>query len=112
TKSIRRLRMARDALGMKLAFDDFGAGQTRLAELVEVRPNYVKFDRKLICDIDKTGASRQQMVGSLVAMCRQLGIITLAEGVETAGEVDICRQIGFELMQGFFFGKPVAPPGK
>jgi EAL domain-containing protein (putative c-di-GMP-specific phosphodiesterase class I) len=49
------------------------------------------------------------MVGSLVAMCRQLGIVTLAEGVETAGEVDVCRQVGFELMQGFFFGRPGAP---
>lgn len=110
--SMQMLRIALDDLGMKLAFDDFGAGQARLAELVEVRPNYVKFDRKLISDIDKTGVSRQQMVGSLVAMCRQLGIVTLAEGVETAGEANTCKQLGFELMQGFFYGRPMAPPPK
>lgn len=110
SNTMKMLRLALDDLGMKLAFDDFGAGQARLAELVEVRPDYVKFDRKLISEIDKAGASRQQMVGSLVAMCRQLGIVTLAEGVETAAEAAVCRQLGFELMQGFFFGKPVAPP--
>jgi EAL domain-containing protein (putative c-di-GMP-specific phosphodiesterase class I) len=110
--TIKMLRLALSDLGMKLAFDDFGAGQARLSELVEARPDYVKFDRKLISGIDKSGTSRQQMVGSLVAMCRQLGIVTLAEGVETAGEVEVCRQIGFELMQGYFFGRPVAssPP--
>jgi EAL domain-containing protein (putative c-di-GMP-specific phosphodiesterase class I) len=39
-------------------------------------------------------------------MCKQLGIVTLAEGIETPGEAEACRQIGFELMQGFYFGRP------
>ena len=43
-------------------------------------------------------------------MCRQLGIVTLAEGIETAGEAEICRRIGFELMQGYHFGRPFAKP--
>jgi EAL domain-containing protein (putative c-di-GMP-specific phosphodiesterase class I) len=109
-KTMKSLREALDGLGMKLAFDDFGAGQARLADLVEARPHYVKFDRKLICDLDKADAKRREMIATLVRMCRQLGIITLAEGVETAGEADVCRQIGFELMQGFFYGRPTAPP--
>jgi EAL domain-containing protein (putative c-di-GMP-specific phosphodiesterase class I) len=104
--TMKMLRMVLDDLNMGLAYDDFGAGQARLNELVEARPNYVKFDRKLIMSLDKADASRLQLIESLVSMCRRLGITTLAEGVETAGEANACRQVGFELMQGYFFGRP------
>jgi EAL domain-containing protein (putative c-di-GMP-specific phosphodiesterase class I) len=104
--TMKMLRLVLDDLNMKLAFDDFGAGQARLNELVEARPNYVKFDRKMIAKIDNSDNGRRQLVESLVSMCRQLGIVTLAEGVETEGEADVCRQLGFELMQGFYFGRP------
>jgi EAL domain-containing protein (putative c-di-GMP-specific phosphodiesterase class I) len=108
--TMKMLRLALDDLNMTLAYDDFGAGQGRLAELVEVRPEYVKFDRKLISGIDNPGNSRQQMVETLVGMCRQLGIMTLAEGVETAAEARVCQDLGFELMQGYFFGRPACAP--
>jgi EAL domain-containing protein (putative c-di-GMP-specific phosphodiesterase class I) len=107
--TMKMLRLALADLNMRLAYDDFGAGQARLAELVEARPEFVKFDRKLISGIDKNGKSQQRMVQSLVKMCRQLGIITLAEGVETAAEAAACRKLGFELMQGYYFGKPEEP---
>ena len=83
--TMKMLRMVLDDLNMKLAYDDFGAGQARLHELVEARPDFVKFDRKLMMNLDKADASRRQLIESLVNMCRQLGIVTLAEGVETAG---------------------------
>jgi EAL domain-containing protein (putative c-di-GMP-specific phosphodiesterase class I) len=104
--TMKMLRMVLDDLKMKLAYDDFGAGQARLNELVEARPDYVKFDRKMICSLDKADASRRQLIESLVSMCRQLGIVTLAEGVETAPEAEACRKIGFELMQGYYYGRP------
>jgi len=104
--TMKMLRLVLDDLNMKLAYDDFGAGQARLNELVEARPDYVKFDRKLVMGLDKADPSRSQLIESLVSMCRRLGIMTLAEGVETAGEADACRRIGFELMQGYFFGRP------
>jgi EAL domain-containing protein (putative c-di-GMP-specific phosphodiesterase class I) len=89
-----------------LAYDDFGAGQARLNELVEAKPDFLKFDRKLICGLDSANTHRLQLVESLVHMSRQLGIVTLAEGVETAAEADVCRRLGFELMQGYYFGRP------
>jgi len=104
--TMKMLRMALDDLNMKLAYDDFGAGQARLNELVEARPDFVKFDRKMITNLDKADAHRRQMVETLVSMCRQLGIVTLAEGVENAAEAEACTAIGFELMQGYHFGKP------
>ena len=108
--TIKMLRLVLDDLGMKLAYDDFGAGQARLHELVEARPDYLKFDRKMIAGIDAAAADRQQLLESLVHMSRQLGILTLAEGIETAGEAETCRHMGFELMQGYFFGRPLSKP--
>jgi EAL domain-containing protein (putative c-di-GMP-specific phosphodiesterase class I) len=110
--TMKMLRLVLEDLGIKLAYDDFGAGQARLNELVEARPHYVKFDRKLIMGLDRADASRRQMVESLVAMCRQLGIVTLAEGVETAAEADACRLVNFELMQGYHFGRPAPLPAR
>jgi EAL domain-containing protein (putative c-di-GMP-specific phosphodiesterase class I) len=106
--TMKMLRLVLDDLKMKLAYDDFGAGQARLNELVEARPDFLKFDRKLICDIDSASPHRVQLVETLVRMSRQLGIVTLAEGVETAKEAEICRSLGFELFQGYFFGRPEA----
>lgn len=103
---MRELQAALNDLGMQWAYDDFGAGQDRLAELVEVRPDYIKFDMGLIRGIDRASAARQTMLETLVRMVLDLGIVPLAEGIETAGEGAACREIGFQLAQGFHYGKP------
>jgi len=101
-----RLQQALAELNIRLAYDDFGAGQARLVELAKVRPAYLKFDIELIRNIDKASAHEQQMVASLVKMVRELGVVALAEGVEREAESEVCRQLGFQLCQGFYFGKP------
>jgi EAL domain-containing protein (putative c-di-GMP-specific phosphodiesterase class I) len=104
--TMKTLGRALQTLDMKLAYDDFGAGQARLNELIEAEPAYVKFDRKMIAGIDQAEHRRKRMLKTLVAMCREIGIETLAEGVETAGEAKTCRKLGFQLMQGYYFGRP------
>jgi EAL domain-containing protein (putative c-di-GMP-specific phosphodiesterase class I) len=89
-----------------LAFDDFGAGQARIAELAEVRPDYLKFDRRIITGLDQADAARLRFVRSLIDAMHDMGVVSLAEGVETAGELAICRELGFELAQGFLLGMP------
>ena len=91
-----------------LAYDDFGHGQARLVELVDVPPDYLKFDMRLVQNLESASIERQRMFASLVKMVCDLGIIPLAEGVELAGDHEICRQIGFEFGQGFFYGYPSA----
>lgn len=91
---------------MLLAFDDFGAGQARLDELSEVAPDYLKFDIKLIRDLDKAAPARRSMIETLVRMTCDLGTCPLAEGVETASEASTCQEVGFKLAQGYFFGRP------
>jgi len=108
--AIRDLRAMLKDHGMRLAYDDFGAGQARLLELAEASPDYVKFDMQLIRGIDQSCGKRAQMLGALVNMVHELGILALAEGVETAAEDRICRDLGFDFGQGYFYGRPAALP--
>lgn len=93
-------------LDIQLAYDDFGSGQARLAELIEARPHIVKFDISLIRAIDKADTHRKKMTETLVRMVRDLDILSLAEGIETEEEAKACLDIGFELAQGYHFGRP------
>lgn len=106
------LRQGLQAIGIDLAFDDFGAGQARIAELAEVRPAYIKFDRSIIRQLDRAEDSRCRVVRGLVAMVSDLGIVPLAEGVETEGEHLTCCDLGFELAQGFYYGRPAPVSSK
>lgn len=93
-------------LNMELAFDDFGAGQSRLTELTNVPVSLVKFDISLIRGLPSAGETKQKMVAALAAMTKSMGIKSLAEGVEDQDELDICARMGFDLIQGYYLGKP------
>jgi EAL domain-containing protein (putative c-di-GMP-specific phosphodiesterase class I) len=108
----RRLRQALAGPKVGLAYDDFGTGQTRLGDLIAAPPDYLKFDRSLICDLNDPEASgrRRQVLGSQVVMARDLGITTLAEGIERPGEAAAALECGFDLGQGHLFGRPEPAP--
>ncbi|MDP6444204.1 MAG: EAL domain-containing protein [Pirellulaceae bacterium] len=106
TAYLRRLHKVLNELRIGLAYDDFGAGQARLMELVEVPPDVLKFDVKLIRGLSSASQQHRSMVGSLIKIVKDLNVIPLAEGVEMDTEADICRELGFELAQGYLFGRP------
>ena len=108
--TMRTLRAALQELNIGLAYDDFGAGQSRLRDIIDVPPDYLKFDISLIHAIDSAPAKRQEMLASLVRSVKDIGIITLAEGVETSGEHDTITAMGFSTAQGYFYGRPVERP--
>ena len=93
-------------LNIKLAFDDFGVGRARLVELGEVRPDFLKFDMKLTKNIEHAPTKRQELVALFANLVNNLGIKTLAEGVETRECHDILVQMGFQFAQGFYYGRP------
>jgi EAL domain-containing protein (putative c-di-GMP-specific phosphodiesterase class I) len=93
-------------LDIQLAFDDFGVGRARLVELGEVRPDFLKFDMKLTKNIEHAPAKRQELVALFANLVNNLGIKTLAEGVETRECHEILVQMGFQLGQGFYYGRP------
>lgn len=92
-------------LGIKTAIDDFGAGYAGLNLLARFQPDIVKIDIDLIRDID-ADKTKQIIVENIVNLCEKLGIIPLAEGVETFDERDFLSSIGIDLMQGFLFARP------
>ena len=102
-----RLRNGLEKLNIGLAFDDFGAGQTRLVELAKTPPDYLKFDASLIHEIHLAPKRLHQMVSTFVKAAQDLGIGTLAEGIECSDEAKTCQQLGFNFAQGFFYGKPL-----
>lgn len=106
TAMIRHLRQVLDELGIALGYDDFGSGQARLLELMDAPPDVIKFDISLIHNIHLRPACSQGIVAALVKMAKEAGIQTLAEGVESPEEAETCKQMGFDLVQGFLYGRP------
>ncbi len=103
---MNRLRETLKQLDMSLAFDDFGVGQTRLIDLAKVPPEFLKFDISLIRNIHLAPIRLHQMVSTFVKATQDLGITTIAEGVECSEEADVCQKLGFNLAQGFYYGMP------
>jgi diguanylate cyclase (GGDEF)-like protein len=97
--------------GVRFAVDDMGAGYSGLRQITTVRPSYLKLDRSLICEIDGD-PDRGALVSALLGYARQTGGHLVAEGVETAAELDTLTQLGVELVQGFYLARPGWPwPG-
>jgi EAL domain-containing protein (putative c-di-GMP-specific phosphodiesterase class I) len=92
-------------LGIKTAIDDFRAGYAGLNLLARFQPDIVKIDIDLIRDID-VDKTKQIIVENIVRLCDKLGIVPLAEGIETFDERDFLSSIGIDLMQGFLFARP------
>ncbi len=106
-RTLRDLKAKLAALEVRLAYDDFGTGQARLMELAEAPPDYLKFDLKLIRDVDRAPPAKWRLVKSLAAMAHELGITLIAEGLESEKEAKACRELGFAYGQGYFYGPPV-----
>jgi EAL domain-containing protein (putative c-di-GMP-specific phosphodiesterase class I)/DNA-binding response OmpR family regulator len=90
----------------KLSVDDAGAGFASFRHILELRPAYIKLDRSLIADLESDQA-RQAMIVGLRHFARSVGAKIIAEGVETAAEVEILRTLGLTLGQGYLLGRPM-----
>jgi EAL domain-containing protein (putative c-di-GMP-specific phosphodiesterase class I) len=101
TGRLARLR----EMGYRVAIDDMGAGYSGLNALTAVLPDFVKFDRELIRLMHAVPAKRK-IVGSMVTVCRELGIRTVAEGIERREEWEAVRDLGCNCMQGYLLGRP------
>jgi len=93
-------------MGIELAYDDFGSGQSRLMELIEAPATYLKFDIALVGKIESGPDSRREMVALLVEMAHKMGIKTLAEGLDSKGDAEACKKLGFDYIQGYYYGYP------
>jgi EAL domain-containing protein (putative c-di-GMP-specific phosphodiesterase class I) len=104
---MRELAARLAEIDVPFAYDDFGAGQARIAELGDVPAHFVKFDMGLVRGIHEAGEGKQRVVRDLVKLVLDLGSVPLAEGVELEAEAAVCREMGFQLVQGYLTGRPV-----
>ena len=102
---LRNVRQVTRDLNMGLAYDDFGAGQARLQELFEVPPDVLKFDVKFVHGLAFSPPQHRATIASLIRIVRDLNVVPLAEGIETIEEAVVCHELGFELAQGYLFGR-------
>ncbi len=96
-------------LNIDLAYDDFGSGQARLVELFQVPPRYLKFDISFVRGLEDASVAHRTSIRTLLNMVHDLNVTALAEGVETQAQADICADLGFDMAQGYFFGRPQPP---
>ncbi len=88
-----------------LAADDYGSGITDLELIEQMSPHIVKLDRELISGIDHT-AEKQDRVKELVNLFHSKGIMVVAEGIEEKEEFDYLVNLGVDLYQGYYLGRP------
>lgn len=96
------------ALGFRIAVDDIGAGYAGLSTFALLEPEIVKLDMSLVRGIDSQ-PTKQRIVKSLKELCRDMGIMVVAEGVETPAEHRVLLDLGCDLFQGYLFARPARP---
>ncbi|MBV8160976.1 MAG: EAL domain-containing protein, partial [Acidimicrobiia bacterium] len=95
-------------LGVRIAIDDFGTGYSSLAYLKRFPVEIIKIDQSFVSGIEYDGESRA-IVEAVVSLASSLGMSVIAEGVETAEHLRRVRDLGCDLAQGYYIGRPVPP---
>jgi EAL domain-containing protein (putative c-di-GMP-specific phosphodiesterase class I) len=94
------------ALGVSISIDDFGTGYSSLAYLRRLPIDTIKIDRSFVLELEVSSDSAT-IVAAIIAMARALKLRTIAEGVETRGQMLALSAHGCNLMQGFLFSRPL-----
>jgi EAL domain-containing protein (putative c-di-GMP-specific phosphodiesterase class I) len=102
-RAVRVLTALRE-LGVKLSLDDFGTGYSSLSYLHRFPLDILKIDRSFVARIDRDGL---QIVQAILSLAQNLGMQVVAEGAETAEQVETLRSLGCRYAQGYYFSKPV-----
>ena len=92
-------------LGVRLAVDDFGTGYSSLNYLRRLPVDVVKIDRSFVRELSH-GSDDEALVDAIVRLCRALGMLVIAEGVETPGEASVLAGLGAPAAQGYLFARP------
>ncbi len=94
-------------LNIRLALFGFGLGHPRLIELTSLQPDFIKFDASLCRDLGVADDLQFNLVRNLHHAASELGIRTIADGLETSTAIEACRDIGFHLLEGSALGPAV-----
>ncbi|MDB4222710.1 EAL domain-containing protein, partial [Granulosicoccus sp.] len=92
--------------GVRIALDDFGTGYSSLTYLQELPVDILKIDRSFISNL-APGAAMESLASTIVLLANRFGLETVAEGVETVEQLELVRLLNCDLVQGYYFSKPV-----
>ena len=92
--------------GFKVSIDDFGSGYSSLNMLKDLEIDVLKLDKAFLDDNNSTGKN-EVIISSMINMAKQLKITALCEGVETQNQISFLKNAGCDLVQGFYFSKPL-----
>jgi diguanylate cyclase (GGDEF)-like protein len=95
-----------NARGIRMSIDDFGTGYSSLSYLKRFKAYRLKIDKSFVHDIIEN-AEDQAIVTAIISMANSLGMHTIAEGVETAGQMEFLREKGCDELQGYWFSRPL-----
>jgi EAL domain-containing protein (putative c-di-GMP-specific phosphodiesterase class I) len=102
---LRRTLAELRQLSARLAIDDTGAGFASMAHILQLAPDVIKLDRDLTAGVD-VDPVRRALAGALVSFAADTGAEVLAEGIETADEARVLRELGIRYGQGYYLGRP------
>jgi EAL domain-containing protein (putative c-di-GMP-specific phosphodiesterase class I) len=100
---------ALQAMGFQVCLDDFGSGASSFAYLQQLSVDVVKIDGSYVRELTAAGRD-DAMIRHLVGLCRELGVSTVAEMVETQQVEDVLRRAGVDFAQGWLYGQPMSVP--
>lgn len=95
------------AAGIPVALDDFGTGYTSLSSVATMPAKIVKIDKSLVDEYAVRG--KERFLDNLIRLIHDLDKEIIIEGVETTDQLQLCRELGCDVVQGYFFSKPVPP---
>ena len=94
------------ALGVRLSIDDFGTGHSSLAQLRSLPVDEIKIDKSFVMGLDSR-PDDTVIVRSAIEIGHNMGLVVIAEGVEQAGSLEILQRLHCDMVQGYFFSKPI-----
>ncbi|MDG9669404.1 EAL domain-containing protein [Hahella sp. CR1] len=104
--SNRRKLQELHQLGVKISLDDFGTGYSSLVRLRELQVNQLKIDRSFVSGTEDLDINRQ-IIKAIISLAESLDLTVIAEGVETAEQMEMLQQFGCDYVQGYYFSRPV-----
>lgn len=102
---VRNSMQAMRARGIRIAIDDVGAGYASLHHVLQLEPDIIKIDRKLV-DGAADDRARRSVIRGFVALARDLGAMVIGEGVERQTDLEVLEDLGVDAGQGYLLGRP------
>lgn len=112
TTVVEDIKVAKDAeravhqLGFRVSMDDFGTGYSAFNILKDIEIDILKIDKLFFENLEEN-IRAQIIIEAIVKMCKKLNIKTVAEGIETKKQVEFLRKVGCDILQGYYFSKPI-----